>query len=88
MSSDLFEPLVNTIRDQLIPTLIGQEVSDAVKQILALPLKAWWARSDKSSGNCQDRIEVNSDHAKLTDQIYKQKLILNTTPQTRNIPET
>jgi len=27
--SGLFEPLENTISDQLIPALIGQEVSDA-----------------------------------------------------------
>ena len=27
--SELFEPLENAIRDQLIPTLVEQEVSDA-----------------------------------------------------------
>jgi len=37
--SELFEPLENAIRDQLIPALKGQEVSDAEKQILALPLR-------------------------------------------------
>jgi len=32
----LFEPLENTIRDQLIPALVGREVSDTERQILAL----------------------------------------------------
>jgi len=31
--SELFEPLENTIRDQLIPALIRREVSDTEKQI-------------------------------------------------------
>jgi len=38
-ASELFEPLENAIRDQLIPGLIGREVSDAERQILALPLR-------------------------------------------------
>jgi len=38
-ASELFEPLENTIRDQLIPALVGQEVSYAERQILALPLR-------------------------------------------------
>ena len=37
--SELFEPLENTIRDQLIPALVGREVSDAERQILSLPLR-------------------------------------------------
>jgi len=45
-ASELFEPLENAIRDQLIPALVGREVSDAEKQILTLPLRYWWARSD------------------------------------------
>jgi len=32
--SELFKPLENAIRDQLIPALIGQEVSEAERQIL------------------------------------------------------
>jgi len=35
----LFEPLENAIRDQLILAIIGQEVSDAERQILAFPLR-------------------------------------------------
>ena len=38
-ASELFEPLENAIRDQLIPALVGREVSDAERQILALPLR-------------------------------------------------
>ena len=38
-ASELFEPLENDIRDQLIPALAGQEVSDAKRQILALSLR-------------------------------------------------
>jgi len=34
--SELFVPLENSIRDQLIPALVGREVSDAERQILAL----------------------------------------------------
>jgi len=38
-ASELSEPLRNAIRDQLIPALVGREVSDAERQILALPLR-------------------------------------------------
>ena len=38
-ASELFEPLENAIKDQLIPALVGREVSDAERQILALPLR-------------------------------------------------
>ena len=38
-ASELFEPLENAIRDELIPALVGREVSDAERQILALPLR-------------------------------------------------
>ena len=44
----LFVPLENTIRDQLISALVGQEVSDAERQILGSSSQARWARSDKS----------------------------------------
>jgi len=37
--SKLFEPLKNVIRDQLIPALVGREVSEAERQILALPFR-------------------------------------------------
>jgi len=37
--SALFESLENTIKDQLIPALVGWEVSDAERQIVALPLQ-------------------------------------------------
>ena len=38
-ASELFETLKNAIRDQLIPALVGQEVSDAERQVLALLLR-------------------------------------------------
>jgi len=38
-ASGLFEPLKNAIRDQLILALVGRAVSDAERQILALPLR-------------------------------------------------
>jgi len=38
-ASELLEPLENAIKDQLIPALVGREVSDAERQILALPLR-------------------------------------------------
>ena len=38
-ASELYESLENAIRDQLIPALVGREVSDAERQILALPLR-------------------------------------------------
>jgi len=31
--SELFEPIENAIREQLIPALVGQEVSDAERHI-------------------------------------------------------
>ena len=38
--SELFDSLENAIRDQLIPAfVVGREVSDAARQILALPLR-------------------------------------------------
>jgi len=39
--SELFEPLENTIRDQLIPALIRREVSDTEKQITSPSSEAW-----------------------------------------------
>jgi len=38
-ASESFEPFKNAIRDQLIPALVGREVSDAKRQMLALPLR-------------------------------------------------
>jgi len=38
-ASELFEPLENAIRHQLVPALVGREVSYAEGQILALLLR-------------------------------------------------
>jgi len=39
LTTELFEPLQNAIRDQVIPALVGRGVSDAERHILALPLR-------------------------------------------------
>ena len=63
-ASELFEPLENAIRDELIPPLVEREVSDAERQInTSSPSQTWRARFDRSSGNCQNRIRaLHSDH--------------------------
>jgi len=76
-TSDLFEPQENTIRDQLIPALIGQEVSYAERQISALLLR----HGGLGVTNPQETAKIEYDYptlitAKLTDQIYNQKLDL------------
>ena len=71
----LFEPLENTIRDQLIPALIGREVCDAERQLLALPLRHGGLGQTNPQTNA--KTEYNNSMlitAKLTDQIYNQKL--------------
>ncbi len=37
--SELFRPLEEAIRDELIPSIIGRKVSDVERSILALPLR-------------------------------------------------
>ena len=37
--SDLFAPLEETIREKLIPAVIGRKVSDVKQRILALPVR-------------------------------------------------
>ena len=76
-ASELFEPLENAIRDQLIPALKGQEVSDVEKQILALPLR----HGGLGLTDPRETAKMEYEHStqitnKLTDKIYTQKLNL------------
>ena len=70
-ASELYEPLENTIRDQLIPALVGQEVSDAEGQILAFPLR----HGGLGLTDPRETAKMEYEHStqitnKLTDKIY------------------
>jgi len=54
-ASELFEPLENVIRDQLIPALVDEKLV-MPKINTCSSSQAWWARSDRPSGNCQNGI--------------------------------
>ena len=74
-ASELFEPLENVIRDELIPALVGREVSDAERQILALPLR----HGGLGLTDPRETAKMEYEHSaqitnKLTDKIYTQKL--------------
>ena len=76
-ASELFEPLENAIRDQLIPALVGREVSDAQRQILALALR----HGELGLTDRQETAKTEYAHStqitnKLTAKIYTQKLDL------------
>ena len=80
-ASELFEPLENTIRDQLIPALVGREVSDAERQIFALPLR----HGGLGLTDPRETAKIEYEHStqitnKLTDKIYTQKLDLDYNP--------
>jgi len=80
-TSELFEPLENAIRDQLIPALVGREVSDAKRHTLALPLRHGGLgltdpqETAKTEYKCSTQITN-----KLTAKIYTQKLDLDYNP--------
>jgi len=66
--SELFEPLKNAIRDQLIPTLIGQELRDTERQILlpALPVR----HGGLGLTNPQETAKTEYDHStQITDKL-------------------
>jgi len=80
-ASELFEPLGNAIRDQLIPALVGREVSDAERQILALPLR----HGGLGLTDPRETAKMEYEHStqitnKLTAKIYTQKLDLDYKP--------
>ena len=87
-ASELFEPLENTIRDQLIPALVGREVTDAERQILALPLR------DGGLGltDPQETTKMEYEHSsQITNKQPKSTLktsILTTSPRTSSSPDT
>ena len=79
--SELFEPLESAIRDQLIPALVGQEVNEAERQILALPL--WHGRLGLTDPRETAKTEYKHSTQitdKLTTKIYTQKLDLDYNP--------
>jgi len=79
--SELFEPLENAIRDQLIPAVVGREVSEAEKQILALPLRhgglGLTDPRETAKTECKHSTQITD---KLTTKIYTQKLVLDYNP--------
>ena len=80
-ASDLFEPLEKAIRDQLIPALVGREVSDAERQVLALPLRhGGLGLTDPRETAKTEYKHSTQITAKLTAKIYTQKLDLDYNP--------
>jgi len=79
--SELFEPLENAIRDQLIPVLVGRELSDAERQMLALPLRhgglGLTDPQETAKTECEHSTQITN---KLTAKIYTQKLDLDYNP--------
>jgi len=80
-ASELFEPLENAIREQLIPALVGREVSDAERQILAFPLR----NGGLGLTDPRETAETEYEHStqvtnKLTAKIYTQKLDIHYNP--------
>ena len=73
--SELFEPLENAIRNQLIPALIGREVSDAERQVHPLRHGVLSLRNPQETTKTE---HINSIliTAKLTEKIFYQKLSL------------
>jgi len=80
-ASQLFELVENAIRDQLIPTLVEREVSDAERQILALALR----HGGLGLTDPWETAKMEYEHStqitnKLTAKIYTQKLDLDYNP--------
>jgi len=82
--SELFEPLENAIRDQFISALVGREVSEAERQIIALPLRhgGLGLTDPRETANTEYKHSIQITD-KLTTKIYTQ-----TTPQISYIPHT
>ena len=79
--SELFEPLGNAIRDQLIPALVGREVSEAERQILALPLQHGGVGLTDPRETARTEYKHSTQITdKLTTKIYTQKLDLDYNP--------
>ena len=79
--SELFKPLENTITDQLTPTLIGQEESDAERQILTLPLRHGGLGLTDLWQNAKTEYKHSTQITdKRTNKIYTQKLDVDYNP--------
>ena len=79
--SKLFEPLENAIRDQLIPDIVGREVSDAKRQTLALPLRHGRLGLTDPRETAKTEYEHSTQITnKLNAKIYTQKLDLDYNP--------
>ena len=75
--SELFEPLENATRCQLIPALEGQEVSDAERLILALALRHVGLGLTNPQETAKTKYNYSTQiTAKLRDKIYNQEVIL------------
>ena len=87
-ASELFEPLENVIRDQLIPALVGREVSDAERQMLALPLRhGGLGLTDPRETAKMEYEHYNQITNKLTAKSYTQKLDLDYNPSDQQFNE-
>jgi len=79
--SELFESLENAIRDQLIPALVEREVSEAKRQILALPLQhGGLGLTDPRETAKTEYKHYTQITDKRTTKIYTQKLDLDYNP--------
>jgi len=80
-ASEFFEPLENATRDQLIPALVGREVNDAERQMLALPLR----HGGLGLTDPRETTKTEYEHStqitnKLTARIYTQQRDLDYNP--------
>ena len=79
--SELFEPLENAIKDQLLPALVRQEISEAERQILAFTLRHGGLGLTDPQENAKTEYKHSTQITdKLTTKIYTQKLDLNYNP--------
>ena len=77
----LFKPLENAISNQLISALVGWEVSDVERQILALPLRHGGLGLTDPWETAKTEYEHSTQITnKLTAKIYTQKLDLDYNP--------
>ena len=84
-ASEFFEPPENVIRDQLIPALVEQEVSDAERQILPLPIR----HGGLGLTDPQETAKSECEHStQITNKSTLKSSILTTTSQTSSLPDT
>ncbi len=72
--NDLFLPLEEAIREQLIPALIGRKVSDVERRILALPVRLGGMGIENPAENSMHEFNTSAAVTKnLTEIIYNQE---------------